>query len=88
MITVRYMYTACLSPISNYGHCCCCYFQGGDGLLQSLHGAGQNIGMLRMARLRIKDDIRDKKAALDIDSAITRMRRRKASHRWIVGEAF
>jgi len=62
--------------------------KGGNGLLQSLTNTSRNIGMLKLASLRLKDDIRDKNSALNVDSAIVRMRRRKASHRWAMGAAF
>ena len=63
-------------------------FQGGNGLLDSLHNTSRNIGALKLAQLKLKEDIRDKKAALDVDGAIVRLRRRKGNHRWVMGEAF
>ena len=63
-------------------------FQGGNGLLKSLQTTSGNIGQLKLAQLRLRDDIRDKHAALNIDSAVARLRRRKANHRWAMGEAF
>jgi len=62
--------------------------KGGNGLLQSLTSTSRNIGMLKLASLRLKDDIRDKNAAINVDGAIVRMRRKKANHRWAMGEAF
>lgn len=62
--------------------------KGGDGLLQSLHSTSRNIGLLKLAQLQLKDDIRDKKAAINVDGNIVRMRRRKANHRWVQGAAF
>lgn len=44
--------------------------------------------MLKLAQLRLRADIRDKKAGADIDSNVVRLRRRKANHRWVIGEAF
>lgn len=57
-------------------------------MLQSLSETGQNIGLLKLARLKLKEDIRDKNAAIATDGSVVRLRRRKASHRWNMGEAF
>lgn len=62
--------------------------RGGDGLLSSLHTTGRNIGQLRLTQLRLHSDIRDKQSAIDVDGGVVRLRRRKANHRWVVGEAF
>lgn len=62
--------------------------KGGDGLLQSLQATSRNIGLLKFAQLKLKDDIRDKKGAVDVDSSVVRLRRRKGNHRWVVGAAF
>lgn len=62
--------------------------QGGDGLLQSLTATSRNIGLLRLANLRLDDDIRSKSAAASIDGSIIRLRRRKSDHRWCLGAAF
>ena len=64
------------------------FFESGDGLLQSLQTTSRNIGLLRLAQLQLRDDIRDKSAAIDVDSSIIRLRRRKANHRWAMGAAF
>jgi hypothetical protein len=63
-------------------------FQGGNGLLASLHATSQNLGMLRLAKFRLNEDSLDKKGAVDVDSNIVRMRRRKANHRWVPGQAY
>ena len=44
--------------------------------------------MLKLASLRLKEDIRDKNSALNVDGSIVRLRRKKANHRWVMGEAF
>ncbi|XP_071096356.1 tektin-like protein 1 [Haliotis cracherodii] len=62
--------------------------RGGDGLLQSLTATSRNIGLLRLSHLKLRDDIRSKSAAADIDSSIMRMRRRRGDHRWTLGSAF
>ena len=62
--------------------------QGGDGLLHSLTATSRNIGLLRLANLRLDDDIRSKSAAASIDGSIIRLRRRKSDHRWCLGAAF
>ena len=43
--------------------------------------------MLKLARKRLQEDVKDKKAAADIDSSIVRLRRRKANHRWVLDGA-
>ena len=40
--------------------------------------------LLQLADKRLKDDLRDKKIAAEIDSNVVRMRRRKANHRWVM----
>lgn len=62
--------------------------QGGDGLLHSLTATSRNIGLLRLANLKLGDDIRSKSAASSIDGSIIRLRRRRADHRWTLGAAF
>lgn len=62
--------------------------QGGDGLLQSLTATSRNIGLLRLANLKLCDDIRSKSAASSIDGSIIRLRRRRSDHRWTLGAAF
>jgi len=62
--------------------------QGGDGLLQSLTATSRNVGLLRLASLRLDDDIRSKSAAAGVDASIIRLRRRKSDHRWTLGAAF
>lgn len=62
--------------------------RGGDGLLQSLTATSRNIGLLKLASLRLKDDIMDKNGAIHVDGAIVRQRRKKANHRWAMGAAF
>lgn len=62
--------------------------QGGDGLLQSLTATSRNIGLLRLANLKLGDDIRSKSAASSIDGSIIRLRRRRSDHRWTLGAAF
>lgn len=61
---------------------------GGDGLLQSLTATSRNIGLLRLANLKLCDDIRSKSAASSIDGSIIRLRRRRSDHRWTLGAAF
>lgn len=62
--------------------------QGGDGLLQSLTATSRNIGLLRLANLKLCDDIRSKSAASSVDGSIIRLRRRRSDHRWTLGAAF
>ena len=62
-------------------------FQGSDGLLQALHQSAQNIGTLKLAKMRLADDSQDKNHAIGVDSHVVRMRRRKGNHRWVPGES-
>ena len=47
----------------------------------------RNIMMLKLAGKRLQEDVKDKKAAANIDSSIVRLRRRKANHRWVLDGA-
>lgn len=58
--------------------------EGNVGLMQSLKATSRNIALLHLARLRLSDDIRDKKVATGIDSAIVRLRRRRSNYRWVM----
>ena len=62
----------------------CAIFQGNVGLAQSLRATNRNIALLHLARLRLSDDIRDKRVASGIDSAIVRLRRRRGNYRWVM----
>ncbi|CAL1547406.1 unnamed protein product [Lymnaea stagnalis] len=62
--------------------------KSGVGLIQSLTATSRNIGMLRIAERKLKDDKRSKSAAADIDSSVIRMRRSKNDRRWCLGTAF
>lgn len=44
----------------------------------------RNMALLKLARKKLKDDIRDKRIAMDLDSSVVRLRRRKSDHRWVV----
>lgn len=58
--------------------------EGNVGLAQSLKATSRNIALLHLARLRLGDDIRDKRVATGIDSAIVRLRRRRSNYRWVM----
>lgn len=58
--------------------------EGNVGLTQSLKATSRNIALLHLARLRLTDDIRDKRVATGIDSAIVRLRRRRSNYRWVM----
>jgi hypothetical protein len=58
--------------------------EGNRGLSQSLRATSRNIALLHLARLRLQDDIRDKRVATGIDSAIVRLRRRRSNYRWVM----
>ncbi|XP_028394774.1 coiled-coil domain-containing protein 105-like [Dendronephthya gigantea] len=59
---------------------------GNDGLLDSLNATGRNLGLLKLTKLRLDADARDKSEAALLDSKVVRMRRRLANHRWVVGD--
>nr|XP_002120394.1 coiled-coil domain-containing protein 105 [Ciona intestinalis] len=58
--------------------------EGNVGLAQSLRATSRNVALLHLARLRLSDDIRDKRVATGIDSAIVRLRRRRSNYRWVM----
>ncbi|XP_078604089.1 tektin-like protein 1 [Branchiostoma floridae x Branchiostoma japonicum] len=53
-------------------------------LLKSLKATSRNLGLLHLARMRLRDDIRDKKVGADVDAHIVRLRRRRGNHRWVM----
>jgi hypothetical protein len=57
--------------------------QGTHGLQDSLDAISRNIGMLKLTKTNLKEDIADKNCGSRIDSQIVRYRRRKANHRRI-----
>lgn len=59
---------------------------GNDGLLDSLNATDRNLGLLKLTKLRLDADARDKSEAALLDSKVVRMRRRLANHRWVVGD--
>ena len=52
--------------------------------MDSIAQTQRNISLLKLARKKLKEDIRDKQIALEIDSNIVRLRRRKSDYRWVV----
>ena len=44
----------------------------------------RNIALLKLARRKIKEDVRDKKIALNVDSTILRFRKREGHHRMLL----
>nr|CAB3228133.1 coiled-coil domain-containing protein 105 [Phallusia mammillata] len=58
--------------------------EGNVGLSQSLKATSRNVALLHLARLRLSDDMRDKRVASSIDSAIVRLRRRRSNYRWVM----
>lgn len=56
-----------------------------NGILnESLEETWRNLTLLKLASKRLKEDVKDKRTAADIDSSIVRLRRRKANHRWVL----
>ncbi|XP_066580335.1 tektin-like protein 1 [Amia ocellicauda] len=49
--------------------------QGGAVLRSSLLSSGRDLALLRLARLRLDDDLRGKRAAASVDSSVARLRR-------------
>ncbi|CAG5118952.1 unnamed protein product [Candidula unifasciata] len=62
--------------------------KAGTSLNQSLVTTSKNIGLLKIARKKLGEDKRSKRAAIEVDSSVIHMRRRKADHRWCLGTAF
>ncbi|XP_050417944.1 coiled-coil domain-containing protein 105 isoform X2 [Patella vulgata] len=62
--------------------------RGGDSLLHSLTATSRNIGLMKLANIKLRDDLKSKSMSVDVDSQIMRMRRRKSDHRWSLGAAF
>lgn len=51
---------------------------------EAIKASGQNLAYLHLSKLRLKEDIRDKNVASQIDSAIVRLRRRRGDYRWVM----
>jgi len=51
---------------------------------EALKTSDRNLASLHLAKLRMQQDIKDKKAASGIDSAIMRLRRRRSNYRWVM----
>ncbi|KAI0234316.1 coiled-coil domain containing 105 [Lamellibrachia satsuma] len=62
--------------------------KGSDTLLDSLRNTSKNIAMLKLTKLHLKDNIRGKNLAINVDGDVVRERRRKANHRWAMKGAF
>ena len=58
--------------------------QASGAFLDSLAVTQRNIALLKLARKKIRADLRDKQLAMDIDTNAVRLRRRKADHRWVL----
>lgn len=50
-------------------------------LTESISVTQRNIALLKLARKKLKDDARDKKSAMNIDSSILRMRKREGENK-------
>ena len=55
------------------------------GLDSSITNTKRNIGLLKLTRDRLGEDVRDKKAAAVIDGKIVRLRRCRGDHCWVMG---
>lgn len=64
------------------------FLQAGDNLLQSLTATSRNIGLMKLANIKLRQDILSKGTAASVDASIIRMRRRRGDHRWTLGAAF
>ncbi|KAK1155260.1 coiled-coil domain-containing protein 105 [Acipenser oxyrinchus oxyrinchus] len=58
--------------------------QGYAALRQSLLNTSQDLGLLHRTRLQLEENMQGKRAAVSLDSAIARLRRRNSDHRWTV----
>ena len=52
--------------------------------MDSISQTQRNLSLLKLARKKLKEDIHDKKVAIELDSNLVRLRRRKADHRWVL----
>ncbi|CAI8026580.1 Coiled-coil domain-containing protein 105 [Geodia barretti] len=60
------------------------FAQASAAYTESLQATRKNVMLLRLAQKGLQADIRDKKTAAEVDSGIVRLRRQKASHRWVL----
>jgi len=60
--------------------------QSGAGLLESLKETQHNIQQLEHTGERLRADLVDKESGANVDSAVVRLRRRNAPHRWVMPE--
>lgn len=44
----------------------------------------RNLALLKLARKQMMEDSRGKRNAIELDSSVVRLRRRKESHRWVL----
>ena len=58
--------------------------QASNMYMDSITQTQRNLSLLKLARKKLKEDIRDKKVAIELDSNLVRLRRRKADHRWVL----
>lgn len=58
--------------------------QANRAFLDTLAVTQRNIALLKLARKKLKADIRDKQIAIDVDTNAVRLRRRKADHKWVL----
>jgi len=50
----------------------------------SIEDSQRNIQLLKQAKERLNADLKDKRAATATDTALVRLRRRRANHRWVL----
>jgi len=53
--------------------------QGTESLMETLQCAGQTLGQLKLSQMRLQEDAASKRAAIDVDNSVVRMRRSKTS---------
>ena len=56
----------------------------GNKLAESISITQRNIALLKLARKKMREDERDKKIGMDVDSDIVRMRRREGKPRMLM----
>ena len=58
--------------------------QAGSMYNDSIAITRRNLALLKLARKQLMEDSRGKKSAVELDSSVVRLRRRKQNHRWVL----
>lgn len=55
-----------------------------SAFMDSIAVTQRNMALLKLARKKIRADLKDKRLAMDIDTNVVRLRRRKCDHKWVL----